>query len=93
MKKSGLLLILLVIFAALSACGAAESASENTDSGTETDTFTYESETGAVEVPTDPQRIIALTNGPNILALDGNVVGIDEWTNTNPLFEDMLTDV
>lgn len=95
LKKIGLLALLVLVFAALSACGAAESADNNTAAEPETEatTFTYESEMGPVEVPTEPQRIIALTNGPNVLALDGNVVGIDEWTNTNPLFEDMLTDV
>lgn len=86
--------MLLLIFAALSACGAAQSADDTgTANETEAETFTYESETGPVDVPTDPQRIIALTNGPNVLALDGQVVGIDEWTNANPLFEDMLTGV
>jgi iron complex transport system substrate-binding protein len=94
LKKSGLLLMLLLVFAALSACGAAQSAEDTgTANETEAETFTYESEMGPVDVPTDPQRIIALTNGPNVLALDGQVVGIDEWTNANPLFEDMLTDV
>ena len=94
MKKPGLLLMLLLVFAALSACGAAQSAEDtSTANETEAETFTYESEMGPVDVPTDPQRIIALTNGPNVLALDGQIVGIDEWTNANPLFEDMLTDV
>ena len=94
MKKPGLLLMLLLVFAALSACGAAQSAEDtSTANETEAETFTYESEMGPVDVPTDPQRIIALTNGPNVLALDGQIVGIDEWTNANPLFEDMLTGV
>lgn len=96
MKKTGLLLALLLLLAVLAACGAAESA-EDTGSAepgqAAAETFTYESETGPVEVPKDPQRIIALTNGPNVLALEGQVVGIDEWTNANPLFEDMLADV
>lgn len=86
--------MLLLVFAALSACGAAQSAEDtSTANETEAETFTYESEMGPVDVPTDPQRIIALTNGPNVLALDGQIVGIDEWTNANPLFEDMLTGV
>lgn len=86
--------MLLLVFAALSACGAAQSAEDtSTANETEAETFTYESEMGPVDVPTDPQRTIALTNGPNVLALDGQIVGIDEWTNANPLFEDMLTGV
>ncbi|MCR6109515.1 iron-hydroxamate ABC transporter substrate-binding protein [Bacillus sp. A301a_S52] len=76
----------------LSACGNNEptdvSATEN-----EADTFTYESETGPVEVPTNPEKIIALTNGPNVFALDGNVVGIDEWTSNNPLFQEKVEGV
>ena len=39
------------------------------------------------------QRIIALTNGPNVLALGGKIVGIDQWTYTNPLFQEKLQGV
>lgn len=56
-------------------------------------TVTYESEQGPVEIPADPQRIVALTNGPNVFALDGNLVGVDEWTKANPLFEEGMADV
>ncbi|QKS73361.1 iron-hydroxamate ABC transporter substrate-binding protein [Paenalkalicoccus suaedae] len=51
---------------------------------------TYDSEVGEVEVPADPQRIVALTNAPNVLALEGNIVGVDEWTGNNPLFSEKL---
>lgn len=86
-------LLILVLF--LAACGDEENAGEaaETDTADTADTFTYESETGPVEVPTEPKRIIALTNGPNVLALDGNIVGIDEWTGMNPLFEEKLEGV
>lgn len=86
-------LLILVLF--LAACGNDENAGEaaETDTADTADTFTYESETGPVEVPTEPKRIIALTNGPNVLALDGNIVGIDEWTGMNPLFEEKLEGV
>lgn len=77
----------------LSACGHNETANTNNASETKTETFTYQSETGPIEVPTDPQRIIALSNGPNVLALDGNIVGIDQWTNMNPLFQEELEGV
>ncbi|WP_281863414.1 iron-hydroxamate ABC transporter substrate-binding protein [Planomicrobium okeanokoites] len=83
---------LLILILILAACGKAEGESEAAESEV-SDTFTYESETGAVEVPTDPKRIIALTNGPNVLALEGNIVGIDEWTGMNPLFEEKLEGV
>jgi iron complex transport system substrate-binding protein len=79
----------------LSACGNNQTVNEDnkTETETETETFTYQSENGPIEVPTDPQRIIALTNGPNVMALDANIVGIDEWTNMNPLFQDRLEGV
>ncbi|CAM4409861.1 iron-hydroxamate ABC transporter substrate-binding protein [Paenibacillus alkaliterrae] len=55
--------------------------------------ITYQSELGPVEVPANPQRIVALTNGPNVLSLDGTLVGVDEWTNKNPLFTEKLSGV
>ncbi|QHT61794.1 iron-hydroxamate ABC transporter substrate-binding protein [Paenibacillus lycopersici] len=58
-----------------------------------TGTITYQSETGPVEVPAAPKRIIALTNAPNVLSLDGTIVGVDEWTNKNPLFTEKLKGV
>lgn len=56
-------------------------------------TVTYESETGPVEVPANPTRIVALTNAPNVLSLDIAPVGVDQWTGENPLFTDKLKDV
>ncbi|MDQ7864186.1 ABC transporter substrate-binding protein [Peribacillus frigoritolerans] len=77
----------------LSACGNNEKANENNDSKTKSETITYQSETGPIEIPKNPKRIIALSNGPNVLALEGNIVGIDQWTNMNPLFQDRLKGV
>ncbi|MCP2034747.1 iron complex transport system substrate-binding protein [Planomicrobium sp. HSC-17F08] len=91
MKKI-LLPFLLLLVLILGACSEKENESQSAEAEKDTETITYESETGPVEVPKDPQRIIALTNGPNVLALEGNIVGIDEWTNANPLFEDKLKD-
>lgn len=64
-----------------------------TDAPAESGTITYESEVGPVEVPANPQRIVALTNAPNILSLDGKIVGVDEWTNKSPHFTDKLAGV
>lgn len=68
-----------------------------TNSGTASEasagTKTYQSESGPVEVPANPKRIVALTNAPNVLSLDGTLVGVDEWTNKNPLFKDKLSGV
>lgn len=56
-------------------------------------TKTYQSESGPIEVPANPKRIVALTNGPNVLSLNGTLVGVDEWTSKNPLFTDKLSGV
>ncbi|MBD7945090.1 iron-hydroxamate ABC transporter substrate-binding protein [Psychrobacillus sp. Sa2BUA9] len=77
----------------LAACGNNDTNKEETEGETKSDTFTYDSETGPIEVPTDPQRVITLTNGPNALALDANIVGIDDWTKMNPLFQERLDGV
>ena len=72
-----------------SAPASSEAASQNPTSGT----VTYESENGPVEIPANPQRIIGLTNAPNIISLGGQLVGVDEWTKKNPLFTDKLASV
>ncbi|MBM7567544.1 iron-hydroxamate ABC transporter substrate-binding protein [Paenibacillus sacheonensis] len=56
-------------------------------------TIAYQSETGEVEVPANPRRIVALTNGPNVISAGGTLVGVDEWTEKNPLFKDKLAGV
>lgn len=95
MKKKLLITFILVLMMVVSACGNnSGSPSQKTDGSTatkgESGTFTYQSENGPVEVPSNPKRIVALTNAPNVLALDGTLVGVDQWTNTNPLFTDKL---
>ncbi|GAB6991038.1 iron-hydroxamate ABC transporter substrate-binding protein [Paenibacillus pini] len=107
MKKM-LLLPLLLMMIVISACGnqaandkQAASDSSNAGQATNTDTVsdsnastkTYQSESGPVEVPANPKRIVALTNAPNVLSLDGTLVGVDEWTNKNPLFTNKLAGV
>jgi len=95
MKKKLLVTFILILMMVVSACGNnSGSTSQDTDGSTDTKdaqgTFTYQSENGPVEVPSSPKRIVALTNAPNVLALDGKLVGVDQWTNTNPLFTDKL---
>ncbi|XID91918.1 iron-hydroxamate ABC transporter substrate-binding protein [Paenibacillaceae bacterium WGS1546] len=100
-------LIFLVVF--IGACGnnasnnqapsqgaspsASEPAPSESESAADSGTITYLSELGEVEVPANPQRIVALTNAPNVLSLGGTLVGVDEWTNKNPLFAGKLTGV
>lgn len=103
--RLSIFLMLSVIF--VSACGnnastneassptASPGASEPaaTEPAANTGTITYQSELGPVEVPASPKRIVALTNAPNVLSLDGTLVGVDEWTNKNPLFTKKLSGV
>ena len=95
MKKKLLVSLILVLMMVVSACSSNSGApSQTTDVSTATKdasgTFTYQSENGPIEVPSNPKRIVALTNAPNVLALDGTLVGVDQWTNTNPLFTDKV---
>src|SRR5699024_6616447 len=49
---------------------------------------TYESEDGPVEVPANPKRIVVLSAfAGNVMALDGNLVGVDSWSKMNPKFD------
>ncbi|GAA0316861.1 iron-hydroxamate ABC transporter substrate-binding protein [Bacillus carboniphilus] len=91
MKKLRLSFLLLVALV-LSACGATAdqgtSGDSSSDTKTESETITYESENGPVEVPADPQRVVVLsTFAGNVLALDVPVVGVDSWSKMNPRYE------
>lgn len=86
------LLLLLVI----SACGNDTSEKENnsTEKEKKSETITYQSENGPVEVPTDPKRVILLSGFTgNVIDLGVNVVGVDVWSKNNPTFEKELKDV
>ncbi|MGO4110494.1 iron-hydroxamate ABC transporter substrate-binding protein [Paenibacillus sp. YAF4_2] len=56
-------------------------------------TVTYQAESGPVEIPANPQRIVALAYAPNLISLGANIVGVDQWTNMSPLFTDKLKGV
>jgi iron complex transport system substrate-binding protein len=95
-----LLLVLLISACSNNETGkttnSTETASDTTTNSEEqkSGTITYESETGPVEVPADPQRVILLSGFTgNVLALDVNIVGIDQWSKGNPRFEEELKDV
>lgn len=108
LNKKWLVPLIAFLVAVVSACGnnnAGPSSNNETPSPTAANAaspspaadasgkITYESETGPVEVPANPTRIVALTNAPNVLALDGPAVGVDEWTIKNPLFTEKLAGV
>lgn len=101
-QKSFLAAFLLLFVLVLSACGNAAPAKEAAPAAPATEetaeapasgTVTYQSETGPVDIPANPQRIVALTYAPNILSMDVTPVGVDQWTGANPLFTDKLKDV
>lgn len=57
-------------------------------------TITYQSETGPVEVPANPKRVIMLSGFTgNVIDLGVNIVGVDTWSKNNPTFEKELKDV
>jgi len=68
-------------------------AGANANAAEQSGTVTYQSETGPVEVPANPQRIIGLTNAPNIISLGGTLIGVDQWTGANPLFTEKLAGI
>ena len=100
MKKKVLVSLILLLMMVVSACGSDPSnnqngnTSQNADDSTESKdtsgTVTYQSENGPIEVPSNPKRIVALTNAPNVLALEGTLVGVDQWTDANPLFTEKV---
>lgn len=101
-KKTTILLTFIFMISLLVACSNKEASNQKASkdiegeqgiSVDEAEKVVYESETGSVEIPADPQRIVALSNAPNVHALDGQLVGIDEWTKANPLFSEALEDV
>jgi iron complex transport system substrate-binding protein len=95
--KNYLLPILLFAVLLLGACssntsGATEAEAE--DTAAKSETITYQSENGLVEVPADPQRVIVLsTYTGDVLSLGVPLVGVDSWAKNNPRFEKDLANV
>ncbi|MED5015820.1 iron-hydroxamate ABC transporter substrate-binding protein [Paenibacillus chibensis] len=107
--KKWLLPLMMVIVLALSACGnkannntetpasaggssgqSKSDSAENNGSGT----ITYPSESGPIEVPAHPRRVVVLSGyAGNLLALGIPLVGVDSWTKADPNFQDQLKDV
>jgi len=89
--------IALLFTLLVSACGIASHPSERDAAANEAtrETRTYQSESGPVEVPAHPQRVVLLTSvfAGNLLALDVPIVGIDQWAMNNPRFQEKLDGV
>jgi iron complex transport system substrate-binding protein len=86
------LLLLLII----SACGnePTDKKSSSAPEEKKTETITYQSETGPIEVPAEPQRVILLSGFTgNVIDLGVNVVGVDQWSKNNPTFKEELENV
>jgi iron complex transport system substrate-binding protein len=92
MKKTAIALFGLLLLI-LSACGSSDDSSASGSDKNTNETVTYESETGAVEVPADPQRVVVLASyAGNVEALGVNVVGVDEWAKKSPILAEKLED-
>ncbi|WP_313802865.1 iron-hydroxamate ABC transporter substrate-binding protein [Cytobacillus sp.] len=97
MKKQ-LLPFMLLLVLLISACSSQSAGKkEEKDAPKEekkSETITYQSETGPIEVPADPQRVILLSGYTgNVIRLGVNIVGVDTWSKNNPTFADELKDV
>ena len=91
MKKI-LILLLLVFVPVFSVYSKQVVAQETTRQ--ELATITYQSETGPIEVPANPQRIVVLYSFLSgcVMALEGNIVGIDQWSKMNPHYDQYIKD-
>jgi iron complex transport system substrate-binding protein len=80
--------VLLILALVVTACGGGNGKSSASE------TITYESETGPVEVPANPQRVINLSGFTgNLLHLGVPVIGAEVWSRTAPQFAEQLKDV
>ncbi|PTX50123.1 iron complex transport system substrate-binding protein [Melghirimyces profundicolus] len=92
MKRRHLILLLLPVLL-FSACSQPE-ASKEKPADASGKTVIYQSENGPVEVPAHPQRVVVLSSfAGNVMALDGNLVGVDSWSKKNPRFQEELKGV
>ncbi|MCY8232330.1 iron-hydroxamate ABC transporter substrate-binding protein [Priestia endophytica] len=95
MKKL-LLPVMLIMILIISACGnkSAEQASGEQGKDEKQETITYQSENGPIKVPAHPKRVVVLGSYVgDLLSLDVNIVGVEEWAKKSPLFEKELKDV
>ena len=93
MKKRLIIPVLLFLMLLISACGNGDTVSNDAEE-TSPETRTYEAETGPIEVPANPQRVVVLSGYTgNVLHLGVNVVGVDTWSKNNPTLEEELKDV
>jgi len=87
--------MLLIIVLLTSGCSkqTIKDANITSQEGTSSETITYQSENGDIEVPANPQRVVVLygTLSGHVMALDGNIVGVEKWSMDNPRYKQYLT--
>jgi iron complex transport system substrate-binding protein len=87
---------ILLLTLVISACSNESSGKVDTTTKKEEQpkTITYQSETGPIEVPANPKKVILLSGFTgNVIDLGVNIVGVDVWSKNNPTFKDELKDV
>lgn len=87
---------ILVFLLIISACSSTteDTSSEQPKEEEKPQTITYQSETGPIEVPANPERVILLSGFTgNVIELGVNIVGVDVWSKDNPTFAEELKDV
>lgn len=93
MKKLFISLTVLFVLV-MSACSNGSTDKKNDAKGNKSETITYQSENGKVEVPANPKRVIVLSSfAGNVMSLGVNLVGVDSWSKQNPRFDSKLKDV
>lgn len=92
--KKWLLPMFMMVVLVLAACGnKEEKADEGSKDKASAETITYQSESGPIEVPANPKRVVVLSSFVgDLLKLGVNVVGIDSWSKDNPNFQDEIKD-
>lgn len=87
MRKISFALVILVILF-ITGCSSNKETNGETVNEKETETITYESENGPVEVPANPERVVVVsTYAGNVLALDVPLIGVDSWAKQNPHYD------
>ncbi|WP_330948723.1 iron-hydroxamate ABC transporter substrate-binding protein [Virgibacillus sp. MG-45] len=92
------LFIAIITLTFITACNSAQENKEKdkkaNEAGDAQETIVYESETGPIEVPANPERVVVLSSfiAGSVMASDVNIVGIDSWSNDNPRYEPYLQD-
>ena len=90
----GLLTLCMVLF--VSACNTNSDTEDKSDGNNETaeaETKIFASESGDVEIPAKPERIVTDIYAGEFFSVGANVVGAGSWTFGNPILEEQLEDV